>query len=256
MNEAPLRIWLERQGALLRLRLNRPKANIIDAEMIAALEAAFAGHLHDRGLKAILLDAEGPHFSFGASVEEHLPDRCAAMLASFHHLVLAVAKSPVPVLVAITGQCLGGGLELALAGHLIFVAPDAALGQPEIRLGVFAPTASCLLPARIGRAAAEDMLISGRSIGAEEARALGLATAIAPDPSHAAVAYFDAHLAPSSASSLGFAVRAVREDFTALLEARLAAVEALYLDDLMWTEDAVEGLQAFIAKRPAIWIDR
>ena len=74
----------------------------------------------------MLFDAEGPHFSFGASVEEHLPDQCAAMLAGLHRLILRMVESPVPILVAVRGQCLGGGLELALAGHLMFVAPDAS----------------------------------------------------------------------------------------------------------------------------------
>ena len=131
MSTTPLTVWLDRGGALLRLRLNRPKANIVDAGMIAALDRAFADHLADQGLKAVLIDAEGPNFSFGASVEEHLPQNCAEMLKTFHSLILRIAASPVPVLVAVRGQCLGGGLEVAMAGHLLFVAPDAKLGQPE-----------------------------------------------------------------------------------------------------------------------------
>ena len=77
--ESPLKIWIERNGALLRLRLARPKANIVDAGMIAALRAAFDAHRGNAALVGVLLDAEGPHFSFGASVEEHLAARCAAM---------------------------------------------------------------------------------------------------------------------------------------------------------------------------------
>ena len=135
------------------------------------------------GLRGVLLDAEGPHFSFGASVEEHLADRCAAMLASLHALVLAMLEFPAPILVAVRGQCLGGGLEVALAGSPIFAAPDAQLGQPEMKLGVFAPAASCLLPYRgSARAAAEDLLFSGRSVTATEAKALGLVEALADDP--------------------------------------------------------------------------
>ena len=106
-------------------------------------------------------DAEGPHFSFGASVAEHVAERCAAMLAGLHALLLSMLEWPVPILVAVKGQCLGGGLELAMGGSLIFAAADAELGQPEIQLGVFAPAASVLLPPRIGRATAEDLLISG-----------------------------------------------------------------------------------------------
>src|SRR5262250_2272915 len=146
---SPLKDWLDADGALLRLRLARPKANLVDAEMIAALHGALVAHGTNKSLRGVLLDAEGPHFSFGASVEEHLAERCAQMLASLHALVLTLAAYPVPVLVAVRGQCLGGGLEVALAGGPIFASADARFGQPEIRLGVFAPAASCLLPWRV-----------------------------------------------------------------------------------------------------------
>ena len=151
MPETPLKTWIEREGALLRLRLARPKANILDAAMIAALERAFAEHAGNSALRGVLVDHEGPHFSFGASVEEHLPERCAAMLKSLHALVLRMLEWPVPILVAIRGQCLGGGLEFACAGNFLFGAPDAQFGQPEMKLAVFAPAASCLLPPRIGQ---------------------------------------------------------------------------------------------------------
>ena len=256
MSTPPLKVWLDRGGALLRLRLGRPKANIVDEEMIAALNAALDQHLNDAGLKAVLLDAEGPHFSFGASVEEHLPENCAHMIRTIHALVLRIVSSPVPVLVAAHGQCLGGGLEIALAGNFLFIAPDTRLGQPEIKLGVFAPAASCLLPERVGQMVAEDMLFSGRSLDAEEARAVGLVHQVADDPEAAALDWFDTYLADKSAASLGFAVRAVRRAYGVRIAARLAEVETLYLDGLMSTHDAVEGLEAFIAKRAAKWEDR
>lgn len=256
MNDAPLQVRTERDGQLLRLTLARPKANIIDAAMIAALDAALAAFAGDRDLKAVLLDAEGPHFSFGASVEEHLPASCAAMLGALHALVRRMLGYPLPILVAARGQCLGGGLEVAAAGSLLFAAPDAAFGQPEIKLAVFAPAASCLLPERIGQARAEDLLLSGRALDADEALAAGLVTTLAEDPSAAALDYFDTHLAAHSASSLRYAVEAVRAPFAARVGARLAEVEALYLDGLMATHDAVEGLEAFIARRPASWENR
>jgi cyclohexa-1,5-dienecarbonyl-CoA hydratase len=256
MGATPLHVELEKDGALLRLRLSRPKANIVDAAMIAALRAALDEHLTGARLRAVLLEAEGPHFSFGASVEEHLPGSCAAMLRELHALILQLVGSPVPLLVAVRGQCLGGGLEVAAAGHLIFAAPGATLGQPEIKLAVFAPAASCLLPERIGQSRAEDLLFSGRGIGAEEAHRIGLVDALADDPSQAALAYFEEHLAKRSASSLRFAVRAARFDFVARVRRKLAEVERLYLEELMATHDAVEGLAAFIAKRPPAWEDR
>ena len=256
MNESPLKVWLERDGALLRLRLARPKANLIDAAMIAALASAFATNRNNRGLLAALIDQEGPHFSFGASVEEHLPERCAQMLGALHALLGAMLAWPKPILVAINGQCLGGGLELALAGNLLFVAPQAALGQPEIKLGVFAPAASVLLPMRIGQARAEELLYSGRSIDAATAAAWGLANAVADDPAAAALSFFERDIAGKSAAALACAVQAAREPFAELARARLSDVEALYLERLMATRDASEGLQAFIAKRQPVWEHR
>ncbi|HZY41901.1 MAG TPA: cyclohexa-1,5-dienecarbonyl-CoA hydratase [Anaerolineae bacterium] len=252
----PVKIWFEAEGRLLRLRLNRPKANLVDAAMIAALDKALAEHLGNDQLGAVVLDAEGPHFSFGASVEEHLPAQCAAMLDGLHRLVLRMVESPVPVLVAVRGQCLGGGLELALAGHLLFVAPDASLGQPEMKLGVFAPAASCLLPELIGPARSFDLLVSGRSITGAEAAAIGIAHAAVADPEHAALAYFEEHLKPKSTSSLRYAVKAARLDYVARVKDKIRAVERLYLDELMATHDAVAGLEAFIAKRSPQWQHR
>lgn len=252
---APLEVGFEAGGRLLRLRLARPKANLIDAEMIAALDAALEAPVPAE-LTAILLEADGPHFSFGASVTEHLPGECGAMLTALHRVVGRLLGAPVPVLVAVRGKCLGAGLEVALSGHLLFVAPDAELGQPEIKLGVFAPAASCLLPEVIGTAAATDLLLSGRTLSGLEAVRLGLAVEATPDPVAAARRYFEEHLLPKSASSLRFALQAVRGDFTARVREKLAAVERLYLDELMNTRDATEGLRAFLDKRPATWEHR
>ena len=249
----PLQTWFEADGALLRLRLARPKANIVDAAMIGALQKALDAQTGQPGLRGVLLDAEGPHFSFGASVEEHLAERCAAMLAALHGLLLTLVDWPVPVLVAVRGQCLGGGLELALAGGPIFAGTDAQFGQPEIKLGVFAPAASALLPWRVSAAAAEDLLCSGRSIGAERALAIGLVQAVADDPAAAALAYFEDHLAPRSAAALACALEAARAPRRAELRRRLAELEQLYVGRLMKTRDANEGLAAFLARRAPQW---
>jgi cyclohexa-1,5-dienecarbonyl-CoA hydratase len=248
--------WLELDGALLRLRLARPRANIVDAAMIAALDGALLAHRANNKLRGVLLDAEGPNFSFGASVEEHLPAQCAQMLASLHALIVAMIEFPAPILVAVRGQCLGGGLEVALAGSLIFASPDAQFGQPEMKLGVFAPAASVLLPYRVNRPMAEDLLFSGRSIGAEEARAAGLVHTVFADPETAALTYFNEHLAGKSASSLACALAAVRGPMIRDVRQRLADVERLYLDRLMATRDANEGLTAFLAKRRPQWEHR
>ncbi|MDH4108725.1 MAG: cyclohexa-1,5-dienecarbonyl-CoA hydratase [Gammaproteobacteria bacterium] len=253
---SPLRVWLEQQEALLRLRLSAPKPNLVDAAMIEALDAALAEHLDNPQLRAILIDAEGPSFSYGASVSEHLPGECRKMLTGLHALILRMVESPVTILVAVRGKCLGGGLELALAGHLLFIHPDSELGQPEIRLGVFAPAASCLLPELMAPQRALDLLVSGRTISGAEAVAAGLGVETVEDPEAAALAYFAKHLLSKSARSLRFAVQAARQDYAARIRKRIASVERLYLDELMATRDAVEGLEAFIEKRQAVWEHR
>jgi cyclohexa-1,5-dienecarbonyl-CoA hydratase len=253
---APLRVWLEADGRLLRLRLSQPKTNLIDAAMIAALDRALADGFDIASLGAALIDAEGPHFSYGASVEEHLPSQCRAMLKGIHGLVLRLVEAPVTILVAVRGQCLGGGLEVALAGHLLFTAPDATLGQPEMKLGVFAPAASCLLPELIGQGRALDLLLSGRTISGTDAAAIGMAHNATSDPEATALSYFNEYLKPKSASSLRYAVKAARCDYAARIRAKIELVERLYLDELMKTHDAVEGLQAFVAKRAAQWQHR
>jgi cyclohexa-1,5-dienecarbonyl-CoA hydratase len=251
--ESPLQARVERDGALLRLSLARPKANLVDAAMIKALHGALIEHQKTTTLRGVLLDSQGPHFSFGASVEEHLPDQCAKMLGSLHALIVAMVEFPAPILVAVRGQCLGGGLEVALAGGPIFASPAAQFGQPEIKLGVFAPAASVLLPYRVTQPMAESLLLTGRSISAAEAAASGLVQVLAEDPEAAALEWFEQHLQGRSAAALACALTAARGQMLRDVRKRLAEVEQLYLERLMRTHDANEGLTAFLAKRQPAW---
>lgn len=258
MNSMSLKVWVEQEGKLLRLRLNRPKANIVDAAMIAELRGALREYGSNLCIRAVLLDAEGPHFSFGASVQEHLPESAAEMLSELHALILEMLQYPIPVLVVVRGQCLGGGLEVASAGHLIFAAPDAVLGQPEIKISVFAPAASCLLQGRLGPAQAQDLLFSGRSIKADEAYRIGLVQSVTENPEQTAITYFTDHIAPLSGCSLRYAVRVAnvpRSSFLKNVKESLAEIERIYNEELVATHDAMEGLTAFLEKRPAVWKD-
>jgi cyclohexa-1,5-dienecarbonyl-CoA hydratase len=250
---SPVRLEELEDGAIWRVTLATPKANILDMAKTRILTELFTRARGATGLKAVIIEGEGPNFSFGASVEEHLPERVEAMLKGFHGLFFRMLEAAVPTLAAVRGQCLGGGLELAAFCNRVFVAPDARLGQPEIVLGVFPPVASLILAERTGRGAAEDLCLSGRSLTAEEAVAVGLADQLADDPGRAALEYARKHLLPRSASSLRFAQRAVRFDLGDRLRQRLAELERLYLENLMATHDATEGLKAFLEKREPRW---
>ena len=256
MDVSPLLVKTDREGRLLVLTLARPKANIADAAMITAIQTALDEYADRTEMASVLFTAQGPNFSFGASVEEHLPSKCEQMLKTFHRLIITMLEYPVPILMAVRGFCLGGGMEIACSGSMIFAAADSNFGQPEIQLGVFAPAASCLLPERIGRAQAEDLLFSGRTINAEEAFRIGLINEIAEDPEKAALDYFDKQIVPRSSCALRHAVWSARAVHIDRVKTKLAIVEKRYLADLMSSHDAVEGLQAFIAKRPAKWENR
>jgi cyclohexa-1,5-dienecarbonyl-CoA hydratase len=249
----PLRVEPHLDGALWRVLLARPKANLLDSAMTRALIAVFREAAETPALKAVTIEGEGAHFSFGASVEEHLPGQLDAMLTTFHGLFDAILAARVPMLAVVRGQCLGGGLELAAFAHRLFAAPDARLGQPELRLGVFAPVASVLLGERMSRGAAEELLLTGRTLTADEALRSGLVDEVAPDPWAAALGWCERHLQPLSAASLRVAVQAARLGFARRFAQELAAVERLYRDDLQQLADAGEGIRAFLERRPPQW---
>lgn len=248
-----LRVEAKEGAAIWRVALATPKANILDMEKIEGLTKIFERARADRHVKAVLLEAEGDHFSFGASVPEHLPGNYEKMIPAFGNLFRWMMEAPVVTLAAVRGQCLGGGLELVSMCHRVFASPTTKMGQPEIVLGVLAPVASVVLPERIGRRNAEDLCLTGRVISAEEAHGMGLIDELTEDPSATAMQWAERHLLPRSSSSLRLAVRAARSGWAPAFRERLAEAERLYLEDLMGTQDAVEGLQAFLERRDPNW---
>ncbi|MHC4393173.1 MAG: enoyl-CoA hydratase/isomerase family protein [Planctomycetota bacterium] len=251
--QGPVRVAHEDGGSIWRVTLDAGKGNILDAAMVEGLDGVFQRAREEAEVKAILIEGAGEHFSFGASVQEHFPDQVCGMLRRFHGLFRTMLDASVFTMAAVRGRCLGGGLELASFCHRVVSGPEAKLGQPEIALGVYAPVASAFLHERTGRGAAEDLCVSGRTIGAAEALAIGLIDEISEDPAEAALSYAREHLLPKSARSLRFAVKATRLGLRRRFLEDLAATEALYLEELMQTEDALEGLNAFIEKRAPVW---
>ncbi len=257
MTNTPVSVDRLDEAAIWRVTFGTSTGNILDSPLMDDLTALFRDAAASSPLKAIVLEGRGAHFSYGSSVAEHLPGRIEAMLPRFHNLMLALVDSAVVVLAAVRGQCLGGGLELATLCHRVFAEPRAVFGQPEIALGVFPPVASVALAERIGRRHAEDLCLSGRSVPAVEAALMGLVDEVVDiAPADAALDFARRHLLPKSASSLRFAVRAIRQDLRARLAAELPALERLYLHELMATGDAREGLHAFLEKRRPIWTDK
>lgn len=243
-------------GAFWLVTLASGKGNILDRNVVEALDAIAHEAKSAPDLKAILLQADGPHFSFGASVAEHLPGEVEGMLRRFHGLFRSMLESSVIWVAAVRGRCLGGGLELVSFCHRVFAHSECQLGQPEIVLGVFAPVASAFLHERIGRAAAEDLCFTGRSVAGSQAQTMRLVDELAIDPESAALAWAKTHLSNKSASSLRRAVTAARWGLEKRFLAELSDLELFYLRDLMKTADANEGLAAFLEKRSPVWKNR
>lgn len=255
---APLSVRFNDDRSRAAFTLHDPKGNIITAAMVDALRSALESLASNPHLKLITLQGAGPDFSFGASIPEHTPDRIARVLPEMHRLVIDLLEAPAATAAIVRGRCLGGGFELALACDFIFASDDAQLGLPEIMLGVFPPAGAALLPRRVGAARAASAILSGSPLTAHAWQATGLIEFLSAGGSLEGDvdAWFARCLAPRSAAAIRHAAAAARLGLLDEVRRTLPALERLYLEELMRTDDAVEGIQAFLEKRPPHWSDR
>lgn len=250
-----LKLSFEHDGRVARVALAAPKANIVDQAMMAALAAAFEDLRNRPDLKAMILTAEGPHFSFGVSVQEHLPEHVKTMLPQFSGLLGQMLEVPAVTLAAVRGQCLGGGFELALACDFIVAEEGAQFACPEIKLAVFPPAAAALLPARIGASRAAELVVTGAAWSVAQAAGAGLIVQTAsPGQLEATVeTWIREHFLARSAAALRYGVRAARLLLRRALQEDLPQLERMYLNELMAESDPEEGLRAFMEKREPHW---
>lgn len=244
------------EKSIATITFNDGKGNVLDHIMMEEIQNILNSFFNNKDLKLIIFEGEGKHFSFGASVEEHQQEFAAAMLKGFHQLFYTLRDLAIPTLAKVSGQCLGGGMEIALMCNFIFADQAAKFGQPEAVLGVFPPPASILLPEKIGYARAEELLITGKIISASEALQMGLVNHVFEDKialNNGIETWIKNHIVPKSASSLRYNVKATRVKLNHLLSNFLPQLENMYVHQLMQTEDANEGITAFIEKRTTNW---
>lgn len=249
------RLEFAHEGQVARVVLGSPKGNIVDRIMMSDLEHILEQLADRRDLKAVVLIGEGAAFSFGASVQEHLPEQIGETLLKLHALLRHIAGVPAPTIAAVHGRCLGGGLEIALACDLIVAEETALLGCPEIQLGVFPPAACALLPARVGGGHAAGLVLSGATIDGKRAMAIGLAnrTAMPGQLQTAITELLESDFLSRPSAALRCAARAVRRPIIRALDEELPKLERMYLEELTSDRDAVEGIRAFLEKRPPHW---
>jgi cyclohexa-1,5-dienecarbonyl-CoA hydratase len=245
---------VESAAGIVRLTLSQPPVNVLTLDMLEELAHALAAVSSERSIKLLVLRGEGRAFCAGVDVADHTAERVEGMLTLFHGVILRLLAMECPTLVVVHGATLGGGCELMLACDLAVAREDAKIGQPEIRLGVFPPVAAALLPARIGRQRAMDLVLTGRTLDAWQAHAAGLVSEVLPveDFDGAVTRYVD-RLGELSGPVLRVAKRALRAGQELPPRDAIARAEALYLNDLLRLEDAEEGLRAFLEKRAPVW---
>ncbi len=239
------------------ITLNRPPVNILNIAMMNEINGVLKEWQGNPDLKALLFDAKGKCFSAGVDVGEHMGDLAPKMIEAFHGMFRLMNGYEIPTVASVYGSCLGGGCELAVFCDMVIASDDMKLGQPEIQVGVFPPIAAQIMPRIIGRKAAMELILSGRIIGADEALNLGLVNrVVARDALESETAAFVKPYRKMSAMVLRKTKKALfaglRDDF----EASLGLIEDIYLQELMTTEDAQEGLKAFLEKRKAEWKNR
>lgn len=243
-------------GQVAEIILNDGKGNVLDSIMMKELNQLFIEFKKKPDIKIITIEGSGKHFSFGASVAEHSKDQVVEMLDSFHNMFYNIVDLSIPTIAKISGQCLGGGLELALICNVLFADKTAKLAQPEIMLGVFPPPASILLPLKIGSARAEELLITGKTIDAASAEKLGLLNCVFEDKDTLNIEtdkWIQEYILPKSASSLRYSVRAGRIVLNKTFKDNLKKLEEIFIKELMETHDANEGINSFMEKRKPQW---
>lgn len=242
---------------IARVVLDAPPGNVLDLAAFAALRSLVAEIGGRPGpVKLVVFEGAGEHFSWGASIPEHLPGPVADLLPAFRAFLSDLEALAIPTVAVVRGNCLGGGLELAAWCGRVVCGPKAVFGSPEIDLAVFPPIAAIVLPWRIGGARATHMILSGERIDGRRAAAIGLADECTDDPEAALRTWIETSVLPKSAIALRFAWRAVRRPLAAALGSDLPELERIYLDELMTHRDPVEGLRAFLEKRRPVWEDR
>jgi cyclohexa-1,5-dienecarbonyl-CoA hydratase len=242
---------------MARIVLRHGPLNVIDIAMMEELAGALAEIEGRSDISVVVLSGEGRAFSAGVDVAAHAPDKVEAMLLKFHGVIRALVASKKVTVAAVHGHCLGGGAEIAMVCDVVCTAASAEWGFPEIKLGCHPPVACTALAALVGQKRAAELILTGRTIGGAEAAEIGLANrAVADDELAVAVDRLVEELARLSPVALAITKKAMYAWDAMHFDKGLARAEKIYLEELMKTADAREGIRAFMEKRKPEWIGK
>jgi len=245
---------LEIASPVARIVMENPPLNVIDIPMMEEFAQALADIEARSDISVIVLEGEGRAFSAGVDVAAHTPDKIEAMLLKFHAVIRALVATKKVSIAAVHGSCLGGGAELAMICDIVYTAASARWGFPEIKLGCYPPVACTALAALVGQKRASELILTGRTISGSEAAAIGLANrALADEELAAAVDHTLEELSKLSPAALAVAKKAFYAWDAIHFDKGLARAEKIYLEELIETADAQEGIRAFLEKREPKW---
>lgn len=250
-------IQLDMVQGIARITLNRPPANVLSVEMMEDLNLALESLEYQRDVKLVVFAASGKYFSAGFELSDHLGDRGYMMLEGFRRVFENLLKLDKPTLGVVAGSALGAGCVLAAGCDITLVAQSVKMGLPEIKAGVFNTVAAAILPRLVGRKRAFEMMLGGGSLTAAEAERAGLITRAVPDDRlDADASTLIQRFQEGSAPVLQLVRRALTGALDLPFPDALRHAEDVYLNQLMATEDAEEGLRAIMEKRKPAWKDR
>lgn len=245
---------IERDEQVARITLNRPKHNVLNIPMMNDLNAELASIAADDGLKCLVITGEGRSFCAGVEVADHKPEQVDEMVAVFNRIFELINDIDIPVIAAVNGACLGGGMELAIACDIIIASKKAIFGQPEIKLGFFPPYAALRLPELVGPAKAIEIVTTGRNYTAKEARKMGFVSQVEdPEELDDAVARYIKEICMASPLILRLNKRAVKRHLGTSFFQGVDLVSNYFLKTMMKTEDTLEGIASFEEKRRPAW---
>ena len=247
-------IVVEEKDMIGRITFNKPPLNVLNIEMMKEINNALKA-FQKQSLKVLILNANGKAFSAGVDVSEHTKEKVKEMIQVFHDIFTNLNKISAPTVALVNGAALGGGCEVATFCDIVIASEKSKFGQPEIKVGVLPPVAAAIFPKLIWSKKAFELILTGDIIKADEAKELGLVNHILPvdDFESEAEKFVAEKLASNSAVVLQLTKRAFIEGATQNYGESIKKIEDIYLNELMKTNDANEGLAAFMEKRQPIW---
>ena len=251
------RIKVSIEGQLAHINFIHPPLNVFDFQQMDELAEALESLRQRPEISAVIIGGSERACSAGVDVAVHTPELVPTMFQKFHGLILALVKFPKITIAEVRGACLGGGAELAMTCDMCFTTPDAKWGFPEITLGCYPPIACTALSALVGQKRAADLVFTGRIFSGTEAAAWGLANEAVPESGlQQSIQRTLDHLFKLSPAALALAKKAFYAWDSIHLDKGLARAEKIYIEELMQTEDAKEGIQAWLEKRKPEWKGR